>query len=257
MFERAAVVELAQLEEVLEPPCALGPYLLTGQLKRSETAIVVTARGGALGDQEGVLKLSSSHHVARLQAELQRLVRCANAGVPGVIRPATQEPDWLPVPGLLDAHVATLAMPFLSGGDLNAIRRTHRTPRLAHEVALTVGAALRHMLELSEPLVHGSLGPRSVLLPYPGADLSQLMLIDLGNARDLADCSRAEATAVCRQDVVAFGALLHDLTDGPEPALRPVIADCRAGRFASLADPRLWRALRQRQPRWLGLRLPW
>ena len=59
MFERAAVVELAQLEEVLEPPCELGPYLLTGELKRSATNILFTARGGVLGDEEGVLKLTS------------------------------------------------------------------------------------------------------------------------------------------------------------------------------------------------------
>jgi hypothetical protein len=252
MFERAAVVELAQLEEVLEPPCELGPYVLTGQLKRSERAMVFTARGGVLGDEEGVLKLTSSHHAARLRAELERLVRCAEAGVPGVVRPAKDEADWLPVPGLLDAHVSTLATPFLSGGDVNAIRRTQRGALLAHEVAVTVGATLRHMLELAQPLVHGSLSPRTVLLPSPGAGLSELTLIDFGNARDLADCTRAEAAALCRQDVIAFGALLADL----EPASR-VAADCRNGRFASMADPRLWRALRQREPRRFGIKPPW
>jgi len=250
MFERAAVVELAQVEEVLQPPCELGPYLLTGQLKRSEHAMLFTARGGVFGDDEGVLKLTSSHHAARLRAELERLVRCAEADVRGVVRPAKPEPDWLPVPDLLDAHVATFAMPFLSGGDLNAIRRTRHD--LAHEVALTVGGALRHMLELAEPLVHGGLGPRSVLLPHPGAGLSELTLIDLCRARDLADCSRAEAAALCRADVVAFGALLADL----EPATR-VALDCRSGRFTSLADPRLWRALRQHDKRWFGISLPW
>ena len=250
MFERAAVVELAQLEEVLQPPCELGPYVLTSQLSRSARAMVFTARGGVFGDDEGVLKLTSSHHAARLRAELERLVRCAEASVPGVVRPARPEPDWLPVPGLLDTHVATLALPFLSGGDLNAIRRTRR--ELAHEVALTVGGTLRHMLELAEPLVHGSLGPRSALLPSPGANLSELTLIGLSSARDLADCPRAEAATLCRQDVVAFGALLADL----EPASR-VTLDCRNGRFVSMADPRLWRALRQRQPRWFGISLPW
>ena len=250
MFERAAIVELAQLEEVLQPPCELGPYLLTGQLKRSEQALVFTARGDVFGDDEGVLKLTSSHHAARLRAELERLVRCAEAGVPGIVRPAKPEPDWLPVTGLLDAHVATLALPFLSGGDLNAIRRTRRD--LAHEVALTVGGTLRHMLELAEPLVHGSLGPRSVLLPSPGANLSELTVIDLGSARDLADCSRAEAATLCREDVVAFGALLANLERASHVAV-----DCRNGRFASMADPRLWRALRQRQPRWFRIGLPW
>lgn len=257
MFERASVVELAQLDEILEPPCELGPYVLTSQLKRSDKAIVYTARGGALGDQEGVLKLTSSHHAARLRQELERLVRCANAGVSGVVRPVASEPDWLPVSGLLDAHVAVLAMPFLSGGDLNAIGRTRRTRHLVHEVALTVGATLRHLLELAQPLVHGSLGPGSVLLPRPGADLSELTLIDLGNARDLADCSRAEAAEVCREDVVAFGALLQGLSDPADRTLRSAIADCRAGRFASLADPRLWRALGQREPRRFGIHLPW
>jgi hypothetical protein len=250
MFERAAVVELAQLEEVLQPPCELGPYLLTGQLRRSEKHMVFTARGGVFGDDEGVLKLTSSHHAARLRAEFERLARCAEAGVPGVVRPARPEPDWLPVPDLLDAHVVTLAMPFLSGGDLNAIRRTRRD--LAREVALTVAATLLHMLELAEPLVHGSLGPRSVLLPHPGASLSELTLIDLGSARDLADCSRAEAAMLCREDVVAFGALLADL----QPLSRTAL-DCRNGRFTSLADPRLWRALRQHEKRWFGISLPW
>src|SRR5581483_1643119 len=113
--------------------------------------------------------------------ELERLVRCADAGVGGVVRPLLREVDWLPVPGLIDAHVAAVAMPFLSGGDLAAIRRRGAHQRSAGAFALEVGrvvaTTLRHLVELSEPLVHGTLSVRSVLLPHPAAELSELTLI--------------------------------------------------------------------------------
>jgi hypothetical protein len=241
MFEGASAVALAQLADALQPPVALGPYRLTGQLAASATALVYTAEGGAFGTEEGVLKLSNSHHAARLSGELQRLVRCADAGVEGVVRPLARDIEWLPVSGVLDEHVACLAMPFLSGGDLRAARRAGLLQGgSVVEVALRVGGTLRHLLEMPQHLVHGSLGARSALLPRPGASLSEAVLIDFGNARELSNCSKAEAAELARADVAAFGALLEELSNGSE-RLGNVIANCRARRYATMADARLWR----------------
>jgi hypothetical protein len=239
MVERASLVELAQIDEVLRPPFALGPYVLTSALARSTTALLFTATGGPFAADEGVLKLTSSHHLGRLRAELERLVRCADAGVTGMVQPLSREPDWLPMPGLLDAHVATLALPFFSGGDLSTLRRSRPDARAA-DIALTVASTLRHMLELDEPLTHGSLSMRSVMLPRPGASLTELSLIDLGSARDLNACSPRDAARACAADVQAFGAILSEFAP-----LRGLAADCQNGQFSSMADPRLWGALRR------------
>jgi hypothetical protein len=253
MFERASVVELAQLAEVLEPPCALAGYVLTGRLAVSSTALVYTATGEPFAQDEGVLKLTSTHHAGRLQWELECLVRCADAGVTGVVQPLWRELDWLPVPELLDAHVAALPLPFLSGGDLNAIRRASSKENLALEAALRLGATLRHLLELPEPMVHGSLSMRSVLLPRPKANLAELTLIDFGSAKDLTGRSPHEVAELCLKDVKAFGSILSELdAEGP---LKSLAADCRQGRYTSCADARLWRTLqraRARDPGWLA-----
>lgn len=266
MFGPAATVELTQLWDVLSPPSRLGPYLLGGRLAQSEGALLFTATGGPFADAEGVLKLTSSHHAARLSAELERLVRCADAGVPGVVRPLAREAGWLPVPGLLDAHVATLPLPFLTGGDLLNIRRVRvsdhmptalatmesrrgrvHAARLTLEVAHVLGTTLRHMLELPSPFVHGHLSPHCVLLPHPDAALSELTLINLAHALDLTNVSPAEAAAACQADVAAFGTLLSELLNGEYASrqLQSLIADSRAGRYANLADPRLWQALQR------------
>src|SRR4051812_16688218 len=108
MFERASIVELSQVADVLQPPSELGSYTLTAQLKQSASNLLFTATGGPFEGTEGVLKLTTSHHAPRLRVEAERLARCADAGVSGIIRALKREPDWLPVTGLLDAHVATL-----------------------------------------------------------------------------------------------------------------------------------------------------
>ena len=234
--------QTVQLADVLQPPCLLGPYLLTGLLAMSTTALVYTAKGGTFAaNEEGVLKLASSHHAARLKAELQRLVRCADAGVAGVVSPLAREIEWLPVSGMPDEHVACLAMPFLSGGDLRAARRAGLLQGdTVMQVALRIGATLKHLLELPEHLVHGSLSARSALLPRPGASLSEVTLIDFGAACELSNCSNSEARERTRADVAAFGALLDELTDAHGP-LTSVRANCRARRYATMADARLWR----------------
>lgn len=246
MFERASIVELAQLAEVFGPPRALGPYLLTGLLASSSSALIYTATRGPFDVGEGVLKLTTSHHAARLRAELERLVRCADAGVSGVIRPARRELDWLPVPELMDAHVAVMALPFLSGGDLYAVRRARGPSQgLAREVALRLAATLRHLLELEEPMVHGTLTPRSVVLPSPGADLSELTLIDFGAAHDLRDVPPGDMRDLCGAEVAAFGSILLTLTQDSPGRLTEFARACSSARYASMADRRLWRALEQ------------
>lgn len=244
MFERASIVELAQLAEVLAPPSALGPYLLTGLLASSSSALIFTATHGLFEDVEGVLKLTTSHHAARLRAELDRLVRCADGGVNGVIRPAMRELDWLPVPELMDAHVAVMALPFLSGGDLYAVRRARGpSPGLTREVALTLAATMRHLLELAEPMVHGSLSLRKLVLPRPDADLSQLTLIDFGDARDVGGLPPEEVRRLCEADVMAFGGVVLELTQGSPSGLGAFAESCAKAKYTSMADRRLWRDL--------------
>ena len=252
MPEPAAAIELDQLSELLVAPCRLGPYQVTGRLAKSSTALVITAVGGAFGAREGVLKVTGSHHAARLAHELALLTRCADAGVRGVVRPVAPELDWLTVPGMLDAHVACLALPFLSGGNLLNLRhavspeaRDVGAAARTIEVARTVGTTLRHLLDLERPLTHGQLSGRCVLLPLPRAPLAELTLLDFDAARDLIACSSPEIDALCRADVAAFGSLLGAFHGDAAASrqLRAFIADCRAAHFSSLADRHLWRAL--------------
>jgi hypothetical protein len=244
MFERAAIVELTQLADVFAPPCTLGPYMLTGVLASSSSALLYTATRGTFDDGEGVLKLTTSHHAARLRAELDVLMRCADAGVEGVIRPVLRELEWLAVPELADAHVAVMALPFFSGGDLHAVRRTRGTSQeVAREVALRLAATLRHLLELEEPLVHGALGPRSVLLPSPGAELSQLTLIDFGAAHNLRDVPSEEMRKLCATDVAGYGTIMLELTQDSRGKLTEFASACASARYPSMADRRLWRDL--------------
>ena len=249
MFERASVVELDQLAAVLEPPSQIGPYRLTGRLARSHTALVFTASGGPFDSDEGVLKITNSHHASRLEAELARLVACSDAGVRGVVWPVLREQEWLSVPAMLDAHVAAIALPFLTGGDLYAIKRA-RPQGVGSEVARVIANTLRHLLELPTPMAYGNVSMHSALLPRPGAQLSELTLIDFASAVDLSNCTRPQAQAACKADVVAFGSLVLELDRG----LSALARACREGKYASMADPGLWRALAHPQQKWFW---PW
>jgi len=248
MFERAAVVELEQLAAVLEPPCQLGPYRLTARLARSQTALVFTASGGPFDADEGVLKVATSHYASRQRAELQRLVQCSDAGVRGVVWPVLRDQEWLAVPGMLDAHIAAIALPFLTGGDLYAIKRARR-PGLTNEALRVIANTLRHLLELPTPMTHGGVSMRNALLPRPGAELSELTLIDLGSAVELSSCTRREAEVACKADVIAFGAAISELGTEMDGLARA----CREGRYASMADSGLWRALAQPKRKWFSL----
>jgi hypothetical protein len=113
-----------------------------------------------------------------------------------------------------------------------------------------VGNTLRHLLQLAEPLAYGNVSMRSALLPRPGAELSELTLIGFGNAVDLSGCTRPEAEAACRADVIAFGALVSELGEDTSGVAKA----CREGKYGSMADPGLWHALGQPRRRWFWQR---
>ncbi len=242
--------ELEQLAEGLEPPCQIGEFVLEGLISRTTTALVFVARGGAFGASEGVLKLTGPSYAPLLERELNLLMRCRDAELPGVVRPLRDELAWLAfhdadgddaVGG--DAHggdhpndacsaassVAALLLPFLSGGDLvqwigaHATRTGYLGAQPALEVGENVGGVLRGMLDLPRPLVHGDVKPQNVLLPKPDAALGELTLIDLDASSEL-ETLPADASQVPRgviqslvSDVNGFGELLYVLATGREP----------------------------------------
>ena len=138
---------------------------------------------------------------------------------------------------------------FLTGGDLYTLKRA-RPQGLGYELPRILASTLRHLLELPAPLTHGNVSMRSALLPRPGADVSELTLIDFGSAVDLSDCTRQSAEAALRADVVAFGTLVSEL----DADLSSIARACREGKYTSMADARLWRALSHPRRRWY---VPW
>jgi hypothetical protein len=276
--ERVGSAELELLAEDLRPPCRIGDFVLEGLLSKTTTALVFVARGGAFGPGEGALKLTGSAYAPLLERELERLQRCREAHVAGVVRPIRDELVWLTLDGEQDgddrpASVAALLLPFLSGGDLvqwigtRATRAGFLGARPALEVGERVGALLRGMLELPRPLVHGDVKPQNVLLPEPGATLGELTLIDLDASSELdvfpTDLSRAPRGVVqCLvSDVNGFGELLYELATGHEPpaegdanpetgnaAFDDLVVSCMNAdvdthAYTSLRDAALWRDL--------------
>jgi hypothetical protein len=230
----AGVAQVAMLAAGLVPPCPAGPYALTGRIARTSNALVYTATGGVFGDGEGVLKLTGSHFAPLLERELRLLNRCREEDVDGVVRPDAAEvirltlawPDG--AASDLSAIAVAMALPFLSGGDLAEVARSHATrdgrlgPDFALQAARRLLAIQRALLALDRPIVHGDVKLQNILLPVPAAPLSALTLIDFDAARelDLPLTRLAEAPAVVGQwladDVRAFGEVLYELATGRE-----------------------------------------
>jgi hypothetical protein len=255
--ERVAAAELDYLATALQPPCSLGPYALTGDLARSTTALLYTARGGVFGpDTEGVLKLTGSAYAPILQRELALLLEAATAGIDGIIRSLTDDLLWLSVGGeSADRPAAALAMPFFSGGDLASLaQRASRTgslgSALALEAARPLADALRALLtELERPVVHGDVRAHNVLLPTPSAATAELKLIDLDAAHELDGPVLApspDAARLLAEDVRGYGEVVALLAGGASSgnrALDRLIAACTTQRLTSMADPGLWHML--------------
>jgi hypothetical protein len=229
---RAGDVQVATLAAELIPPCPAGPYALTGRIAQTSNALVYTATGGVFGRDEGVLKLTGSHFAPLLERELRLLNRCREAEVDGVIRPSSSEVvpltlHW-PDGGASDLSISAMALPFLTGGDLTEVARSHATRdgRLGPDLALRAGrrvlAIQRALLTLERPIVHGDVKLQNILLPAPAAPLSVLTLIDFDAARelDLPLTRLAEAPPVVGRwladDVRAFGEVLYELATGRE-----------------------------------------
>ncbi len=255
--ERVASAELDYLADALRPPCSLGAFELTGQLARSTTALLFTARGGAFGrDSEGVLKITGSAYAPILQRELALLQQAAAAGIDNLVRPLGDALLWLPAGGERAARpAAAMAVPFLAGGDLAALaERSGRTGGLGVALALAVarplGEALRGLLtELPRPVVHADVRAQNVLLPFPTSLPTEVQLIDLDAAHELdTDLQHpgAEGARLLAEDVRGYGEILHLLAGGSSTASRSLdqlIAECREQRLTSLAGPRLWHTL--------------
>jgi hypothetical protein len=258
--ERVAAAELDYLADALQPRCQVGAFTITGRLARSATALLVTARGGVFGADEGVLKLTGSAYAPILARELSLLREATAAGIDGIVRPLADDLLWFIAGGdRADRPVAALPLPFLGGGDLATLAaRISRTGRLSAQLALDVarpvGEALRGLLtELDRPVAHGDVRPQNVLLPSPAATPADLVLIDLDAARELAAGALEGATrdAALIADVRGFGEILVLLTSGratpPTTGNRPfdnLVGACLAeGQYASMADQRLWREL--------------
>jgi hypothetical protein len=268
--ERVAATELAYLAAALEPPADIGGYTLTGQLARSATAVLYTARGQIFGTDEGVLKVTGTAYAPILERELRLLAQAASVELDGLVRPASAQLVWLAVGGsAADRPAAALALPFLSGGDLTAVAaRASRTGSLgvalALQVARPVATALRGLLRVLErPVVHGDVRPQNVVLPSPTATFAEVLLIDLDAARELepAIADRLErppreVAAALVEDVHGFGEILCLLTTGrgDQPptsdvaprAFEQFVRRClgRDGeQYRSMADEQLWHDL--------------
>jgi serine/threonine protein kinase len=227
--------ELDQLAETLTTPCRLGEYTLEGLIRKTSTALIYVARGGAFGgDSEGVVKLTVQRYAPLLDRELGLLVRCQEADVSGVIRPVRPELEWLSPEPCPDHSVAAMLLPFLAGGDLvqligdQASRTGRLGPWLALRVGLHIGGILRALLHLPKPILHRDIKPQNVLLPRTGAMLKDLTLIDMDVSEEL-EVPLAEVATAPREigerlvaDVHGFGELLFDLATGREP---PVDSD--------------------------------
>jgi hypothetical protein len=275
---RVGSAELEQLAEDLAPPCRLGEFVLEGLITRTTTALVFVAHGGPFGADEGVLKLTGSAYAPLLERELALLKRCRDAHLDGVVRPLSDELEWLELGEVSVTEdegqavsVAALVLPFLSGGDLTqwigaqATRTGHLGARPALEIGERVGGVLRGMLDLPRPVVHGDVKPQNVLLPKPDAALGELTLIDLDASSEL-DALPADPSAVSRgvvqclvSDVNGFGELLYALATGSEPpsegdpnpgtgnpafddlVVRCMTADVDTHAYTCLRDEALWR----------------
>jgi serine/threonine protein kinase len=282
--ERVGWAELEQLAERLAPPCQVGEYVLEGLIRKTSTALIFVGRGGAFGSNEGVLKLTGQQYAPLLDRELDFLNRCHDADIRGVVRPVRRELEWIHLHDelqgvhgandeLRSVHGAAILLPFLSGGDLVQWigTRTGLGPCPALQIAELVGSALRSLLRLPRPLVHGDVKPQNVLLPHPGATLSDLTIIDLDATHELevdidnlADASR-DVLQPLVDDVNAFGELLYVLSTGgeapvdrePKPetdnppfntlVLRCLSSEPEGSDYASLADVSLWRDLEAAQ----------
>jgi hypothetical protein len=255
--ERVAAAELDYLSDALRPPCQLGQFYLTGQLARSTTALLFTARGDLFGpESEGVLKLTGGAYAPILQRELGLLHEAASAGIDSIARSPADDVLWLAVGGQ-DAGrpAAALALPFLAGGDLAALaQRAGRTGALgavlALEAARPLGEALRALLtELDRPVVHGDVRAQNVLLPTPSSAIRELVLIDMDAAHVLDGSVVApsgDSARLLADDVRGYGEILALLAGGTRSGNRlldRLIADCTEQRLTSLADQRLWHLL--------------
>jgi hypothetical protein len=254
---RSARRDLDRLHDLLDPPSSVGPYSLTGLVARTDTALVYAATGGAFGEEEAILKLTSAGYAPLLARELDLLLGCAREEVDGVIRPLLGELLWL---GSRRLEAAGMALPFCSGADLvGLIARSRPSSRLALDVGLRVGATLRALLALRRPIVHGDVRPQNVLLPRPDSLLAELTLIDLDAARqvdgplEVAAAEPATAAAMAA-DVRGFGELLHEVATGREAdsgaaslhsgnaAFDALVHRCLLpNTYVCLADEALWR----------------
>jgi hypothetical protein len=226
---RVGSAELEQLAERLATPCRLGEYFLEGLICKTSTALVFVARGGAFGADEGVLKLTGREYARLLKRELRLLNWCQEAEIDGIVRPVQSELEWIGLKGSPSESAAAILLPFLGGGDLvqwigaHAHDGGHLGAHLALEVGEHVGGVLRNLLQLPRPLVHRDVKLQNVLLPYPGAPLNELTLIDLDVSEELdiplEDFASAPADVAERlvADVRGFGELLFDLATGRDP----------------------------------------
>jgi hypothetical protein len=266
--ERLGAAELDALAETLLAPWQLGEYLLEGLISRTSTALIFVARGGVFGAAEGVLKLTGEQYAPLLERELSLLNRCQDAEVHGVVRPVRPTLEWIePEDG--DQRVAAMALPFLAGGDLVQFIGSRRQigSALALRVGELVGGSLRSLLGLPKPLVHGDVKPQNVLLPYHGAKLEELQLIDFDASEeleiDLDQLSAAPREVAQRliNDVNGFGELLYILATGSDPPVEAepdlatgntafdwLVRRCLSSEvfgtgYVCLADNGLWRDL--------------
>jgi serine/threonine protein kinase len=221
--------ELEHLAQSLATPCRLGDYVLEGLICKTSTALVFVARGGVFGADEGVLKLTGKEYARLLSRELRLLNWCQESEISGIIRPVQSELEWMGIDSLHPDGAAAILLPFLGGGDLvqwigaHASHGGHLGSHLALEVGVHVGGVLRDLLQLPKPLVHRDVKLQNVLLPYPGAPLNELTLIDLDVSEELdiplEDFASAPADVAERLvgDVRGFGELLFDLATGRDP----------------------------------------
>jgi hypothetical protein len=266
---RVGSAELARLAETLAPPCRLGDYTLEGLIQRTSTALIFIARGGAFGDDEGVMKLTGGEYAPLLYHELGLLNRCQAADIGGVVRPLRSELEWVEVEPIPDGTAVAILLPFLTGGDLvqwigaHATRTGRLGPRLALDVGVHVGGVLRDLLHMPRPMVHCDVKPQNVLLPYPDAPLTELKLIDLDASEELEESatnSRRKAELLIK-DVHGYGELLFVVATGRDPpteglpdprtgnhAFDALVVNCLTSEsdgpgYSCLADRRLWQDL--------------